>query len=64
MSKLFGLWLIVHGLWLGGQRKKENRRTDRIGTYFILFFTVIDHIGTVPVFIAVTSKYEGQKNSS
>jgi len=32
---------------------------DIIGT-FIMFFAVIDPIGTVPVFIAVTSRYEDQ----
>jgi len=29
-------------------------------TTFIFFFTVIDPIGTVPLFIAVTSQYDEQ----
>ena len=33
---------------------------DELIATFIFFFAVIDPIGTVPVFIAVTSSYEEQ----
>ena len=33
---------------------------DELIATFIFFFAVVDPIGTVPVFIAVTSRYEEQ----
>ncbi|MFT7221558.1 MAG: multiple antibiotic resistance protein [Candidatus Azotimanducaceae bacterium] len=38
--------------------KPENTVQNRFGTTFIVFFAVIDPIGTVPVFIAVTSHFD------